>query len=62
MAYDQMNVRQVIERSLELEAIVGASPEYRKIRSEEGLNGALKWNAARFEDEDAWFKQSKDRT
>lgn len=68
MAYEQMNIRSVIERSLELEAIVNSSPdslpeleEYRVIRREQGLNAALSWNAARFAEEDAWFRQSRKR-
>lgn len=68
MAYDQMNIRGVIERSHELEAIVNNSPgslpelaEYRTIRQEQGLNAALAWNAARFEEEDAWFRSARQR-
>ena len=68
MAYELMNVRQVIERSSELEAMVGASPdstpeldEYRRIRAEDGLNAALSWNAARFEEEDAWWRAARSR-
>ena len=69
MAYEQMGFRQVIERSLELEANALASAEsspeiteYNRIRSEQGLNAALSWNAARFTDEDAWFKTARQRT
>lgn len=68
MAYEQMGIRQVIERSLELEAIALASPgsspemeEYNRIRSEQGLNAALSWNAARFAEEDAWFRSTRKR-
>lgn len=69
MAYEQMGIRQVIERSLELEANALASAdsspeltEYNKVRAEQGLNAALSWNAARFADEDAWFKTARKRT
>ena len=63
MAYELMGVRQVVDRSMELEAAALAShrssPEiaqFEKLRAEEGLNAALAWNAARFEREDAWFR------
>ncbi|MCP5025661.1 MAG: hypothetical protein GY929_05180 [Actinomycetia bacterium] len=63
MAYELMGVRQVIDRSMELEAMALTSPnssdeikQFTKLRAEEGLNAALKWNAARFEIEDAWFR------
>ncbi len=69
MAYEQMGIRQVIERSLELEAnalsSADSSPElteYNRVRREEGLNAALSWNAARFADEDAWFRDTRKRT
>ena len=68
MSYELMGVRQVIERSMELEAIALASPgsspeisEFNSIRDRDGLKAALAWNAARFADEDAWFKQSRER-
>lgn len=68
MSYELMGVRQVIERSMELEAIALAgestSPEiseFNKIRDKDGLKAALSWNAARFADEDAWFKKSRSR-
>jgi len=68
MAYELMGVRQVIDRSMELEALALVSPEsspeirqFDEIRAAEGLNAALKWNAARFEDEDAWFRSARDR-
>lgn len=35
--------------------------EYNRIRSEQGLNAALSWNAARFADEDAWFRNARPR-
>ncbi|GMU40039.1 MAG: enoyl-CoA hydratase [Chloroflexota bacterium] len=69
MAYEQMGIRQVIERSLELEANALASAdsspeltEYNRVRTEQGLNAALSWNAARFADEDAWFRSARKRT
>lgn len=69
MAYEQMGIRQVIERSLELEANALASPgssaeisEYNRIRGEKGLNAALSWNAERFAEEDAWFRTARKRT
>ncbi|MFQ5381987.1 MAG: enoyl-CoA hydratase/isomerase family protein [Dehalococcoidia bacterium] len=68
MAYELMGVRQVIERSMELEATALASPnsseeirEFNRIRAESGLNAALRWNAERFADEDAWFKAARKR-
>lgn len=69
MAYEQMGIRQVIERSLELEANALASAdsspeltEYNRIRASDGLNAALSWNAARFSEEDAWFRTARQRT
>jgi enoyl-CoA hydratase len=69
MAYELMGMRQVLERSLELEANAMASPEsspeiaeYNRLRTTEGLNAALSWNAARFAEEDAWFRGSRRRT
>ena len=63
-----MGVRQVIERSMELEAIALASREsspeidgFNKIREKDGLKAALTWNADRFVVEDAWFKKSRER-
>lgn len=63
MAYELMGVRQVIERSMELEAMALVSPRsspeiehFEHLRQTEGLNAALAWNAARFKDEDAWFR------
>ena len=63
MAYELMGVRQVIDRSMELEAIALTSPgtseeiaHFEKLRAEEGLNAALAWNASRFEREDRWFR------
>ena len=68
MSYELMGVRQVVERSMELEAIALASAdsspeidEFNKIREKDGLKAALTWNAARFADEDAWFKKSRER-
>ncbi len=66
MAYELMGVRQVIDRSMELEAVALVSPRsspeiehFEKLRAKEGLNAALAWNAARFEEEDAWFRGAK---
>ncbi|MBT4686938.1 MAG: enoyl-CoA hydratase/isomerase family protein [Rhodospirillaceae bacterium] len=68
MSYELMGVRQVVERSKELEAIALASAdsspeidEFNKIRAKDGLKAALSWNAARFTEEDAWFKTSRER-
>lgn len=67
-SYEHMGVRQVIERSMELEAITLASQdsspeieEFNAIREKDGLKAALNWNAERFVDEDAWFKNSRER-
>ena len=66
MAYELMNIRLVMERSSELEAMAMASPEsspeiaeYQRIEQEQGLKAALAWNSARFAEEDAWFKESR---
>lgn len=66
MSYELMGIRQVIERSMELEAIVLASasdsPEIEKfnsVRDKNGLKAALDRNAARFAEEDAWFRGNK---
>lgn len=68
MAYELMGVRQVIDRSMELEAVALTSPDsspeiahFEELRATEGLNAALRWNAARFEREDAWFRESRKR-
>lgn len=68
MAYELMGVRQVIDRSMELEAIALASAEsspeiaeFDRIREADGLKAALSWNAERFAEEDAWFKKSRER-
>jgi len=68
MSYELMGVRQVLERSLELEANALASPgsspvieEYNAKRNEGGLKAALTWNAERFADEDAWWKERRAR-
>ena len=68
MSYELMGVRQVVERSMELEAVALASKEsspeideFNEIRAKDGLKAALSWNAARFTEEDAWFKKSRDR-
>lgn len=68
MAYELMGVRQVIDRSMELEAAALASTEsapeiaeFNRIREADGLKAALSWNAKRFEEEDAWFKGDRER-
>ena len=68
MAYELMGVRQVIERSLELESIALASadssPEiaaFNEVRKRDGLKAALAGSAARFDEEDAWFKAARKR-
>jgi hypothetical protein len=55
MSYELMGIRQVIERSMALEAIALASPEtspetqeFNAIRERDGLKAALSWNAQRF--------------
>ena len=69
MSYELMGIRQVVERSMELEAIALASAEsmpeiaeFNAIRERDGLKAALSWNAARFESEDAWFKGDRERS
>lgn len=66
MVYELMNIRQVMERSAELEAACLASPgslpevaEFQRLSREEGLKAALAWNSARFAEEDAWWKKAK---
>ncbi len=68
MSYELMGVRQVLERSLELEANTLASPEsspvieeYNAQHREGGLKAALSWNAERFAEEDAWWKEARQR-
>jgi len=68
MSYELMGVRQVLERSMELEAIALSSAdtapeieEFNRIRNVDGLKAALSWNAERFSEEDAWFKKSRER-
>ena len=63
MSYELMGVRQVIDRSMELEALAlvspGSSPEidtFDELRRTKGLKAALAWNAERFVDEDSWFR------
>lgn len=69
MSYELMGVRQVLERSYELEAMAltsaDSSPEiseFQQIQKEQGLNAALAWNAERFEAEDAWFRKDRKRS
>jgi len=66
MVYELMNIRQVMERSSELEAACMASPaslpeveEFERLRRDQGLKAALDWNSARFVEEDAWWKEAK---
>jgi enoyl-CoA hydratase len=66
MVYEVMNIRSVMERSCELEAScltnLKSLPEvakFQEMRKEEGLNAALKWNSARFAEEDAWWKEAR---
>ena len=68
MSYELMGVRQVIDRSMELEALALASPdsapeikEFQNRMKRDGLNAALSWNAERFEAEDAWFRSARKR-
>ena len=63
MAYELMGVRQVIDRSMELEAVALVSPdsspeikEFEELRRSDGLKAALASTAERFVDEDAWFR------
>ena len=69
MAYELMGVRQVIDRSMELEAAAlassAASPEiarFDEIRERDGLKAALSWSAERFADEDQWFRSDRKRS
>jgi enoyl-CoA hydratase len=66
MVYELMNIRQVIERSSELEAAclasMGSLPEVEKfwrLRQEQGLKAAFDWNSERFAEEDAWWKEKR---
>lgn len=68
MSYELMGVRQVLERSYELEAMAlsssDSSPEiqeFQTIQKKDGLNAALSWNAERFKEEDAWFRRDRKR-
>ena len=63
-----MNMRLMLERSNELECIVNANPasapemaEFQQIALEKGLKAALSWNTARFAEEDAWYKEARER-
>ena len=69
MSYELMGVRQVLERSYELEAMALTSPKsspeiqkFQTIQEKDGLNAALAWNAERFQAEDAWFRKDRKRT
>ena len=65
MAYDLMGIREVLERTQELEATAlsstGASvPEigkFKEITAEQGLKAALKYRQDRFAEEDRWWKE-----
>ena len=64
MAYDLMNVRAVLERAGELQAMCVVSPkslperaEFDRLRQEKGLKAALDWRNSRFAEEDAWWKE-----
>jgi len=66
MAYELMNIKLVIERSSELEAVCLASTqslpevaEFERLRNEKGLKAALNWNSARFAEEDAWWREKR---
>ena len=66
MSYELMGIRQVLERSMELEAMAlgsaSDSPEIEElnaVREKSGLKAALEWNAARFAEEDAWFRGNR---
>jgi hypothetical protein len=66
MACEMMNILQVFKRSSELAAIVDSSPDslpevmqFDKLRKANGLKVALDWNAARFAEENAWWKVMK---
>ncbi|MGI9477871.1 MAG: enoyl-CoA hydratase/isomerase family protein [Hyphomicrobiaceae bacterium] len=68
MSYELMGIRQVLERSMELEAIALTSPdaseeiaEFKAIRTQHGLKAALSDSAAKFTEEDSWFKGSRQR-
>lgn len=68
MSYELMGVRQVLERSYELEAMAltssESSPEiqeFQALQRKDGLNAALAWNAERFREEDAWFRKDRKR-
>ena len=68
MAYEMMNIRSVVDSSMELEAVSLASSgslaeisEFNRLRQEQGLKAALDWNAARFAEEDAWWKERRKR-
>ena len=68
MSYELMGIRQVIDRSMELEGAVlssvGAAPEideFNERRKSEGLKSALSWSAEKFAEEDAWFRGDRKR-
>ncbi len=65
MAYDLMGIRQVLERTQELEATTLASTEasvpeigkFKKLSREQGLGAALSYRKGKFEEEDRWWKE-----
>jgi len=67
MAYDQVNIRSVMERSGELEAMsltasAESNPErteFQRLVREKGLKAALEWRSSRFIEEDRWWKERK---
>ena len=68
MSYELMGIRQVIDRSMELEGAVlaskGSSPEiddFNEIREKSGLKAALSSSADKFAEEDAWFRGDRKR-
>jgi len=69
MAYDQVNIRSVMERSGELEAMsltasAESNPEraeFQRLVREKGLKPALEWRGSRFIEEDRWWKERKSK-
>ena len=66
-AYEMMSIRQVMERSSELEAFVASASdesvpervEFQNLRRDKGLKAALEWRNAKFAEEDAWWKERR---
>ncbi len=67
MSYDMMNIRTVLERGSELEAIcltadAESAPEvaeFKRIQQEKGIKAALEWRNSNFTEEDAWWKKQR---